>query len=166
LYGFVSPKFIHVVHILAFLFSFVGVAGIGPKIAASLINEFGSLDNLLDNLDKVPQQKRRETLQNSIEIAKLSRKLVELNCAVPQEAFSGFPQDVFAVRELRMEPIDIPRLVSFYDEMGFKELKRTLLLKSKGLKTTRSKSSGAWTKNQSRSKTTIPKPEDYADVPF
>jgi 5'-3' exonuclease len=146
--------------------TFAGVAGIGPKIAASLINEFGSLDNLLENLDKIPQQKRRETLQNSIEIAKLSRKLVELNCAVPQEAFTGFPQDVFAVSGLRMEPINISRLVSFYDEMGFKELKRTLLLKSKGLKTTRPKPSGTFTKNQSRVKTTIPKPEDYADVPF
>ena len=34
-----------------------GVPGIGPKIAAQLINDFGNLESLLDNTDKIKQEK-------------------------------------------------------------------------------------------------------------
>ena len=137
--------------------------GIGPKIAAALINEFGSLDNLLANLDQIPQVKRRETLQSNIEIARLSRSLVELNRAVPEEAFTGFPSGEFSIRALRMEPINPDRLLAFYDEMGFKELKRTLQQKLLGVKQTKRVVPSSKMK---RTKATLPTPEDYADVPF
>jgi DNA polymerase-1 len=39
-----------------------GVPGVGPKTAAGLLQEFGSLDNLLANLDRIKQPKRRESL--------------------------------------------------------------------------------------------------------
>lgn len=55
-----------------------GVPGIGPKTAALLIKQFGSLENLLDNLDQIKQQKRRGTLQDNIDKAKLSKKLAKL----------------------------------------------------------------------------------------
>ena len=118
---------------------------------------------MLNNLDKIPQQKRRETLQNSIDLARISRRLVELDREVPQESFTGFPDNDFSVSSLRMEPINFDRLLSFYDEMGFKELKRTLLQRLKGLKQTRSPSTY---RSQQRSKSSIPRPEDYADIPF
>ena len=34
-----------------------GVPGIGPKIAAQLINDFGNLENLVDNTDRIKQEK-------------------------------------------------------------------------------------------------------------
>ncbi len=55
-----------------------GVPGIGPKTAALLINQFESLENLIKNLDQIPQKKRRETLEQNIEQAYLSRKLAKL----------------------------------------------------------------------------------------
>lgn len=55
-----------------------GVPGIGPKTAAELINQFGTLDNLLNRLDEVPQPKRRETLRENIDNARLSYQLVTL----------------------------------------------------------------------------------------
>jgi len=39
-----------------------GAPGIGPKIAASLIDEFGCLDNLMKQADGIKQKKRKESL--------------------------------------------------------------------------------------------------------
>jgi len=55
-----------------------GVPGIGPKTASALINEFGSLDDLISNLDKLPNSKRNETLRAEIDKAILSRNLIRL----------------------------------------------------------------------------------------
>ena len=55
-----------------------GVPGIGPKTAASLINEYGSLDGIIKNLDSLPKNKKNETLKNEIEKALLSKKLASL----------------------------------------------------------------------------------------
>lgn len=55
-----------------------GVTGIGKKTAAELINQFGSLDNLFNNLDKIKQPKRRDTLEKEKDKAFLSRRLIAL----------------------------------------------------------------------------------------
>ena len=60
-----------------------GVPGIGLKIAAELINEYGNLDNLLLKSDEVRQNKRRENLKIYKDQALISKKLVTLNKAVP-----------------------------------------------------------------------------------
>lgn len=55
-----------------------GVPGIGIKTAAELINQFGSLDEVLQRASEIKQNKRRETVLNNIENAKISRNLVKL----------------------------------------------------------------------------------------
>lgn len=55
-----------------------GVRGIGPKKAAELINEFGSLDKLYENLDKIKNERTRNMLVESRDSAYISRKLVTL----------------------------------------------------------------------------------------
>ena len=40
-----------------------GAPGIGIKTAAQLINEYGSIENLIKNFEKIKQQKRRETIK-------------------------------------------------------------------------------------------------------
>ncbi|WP_375655718.1 5'-3' exonuclease H3TH domain-containing protein, partial [Bartonella sp. AA83SXKL] len=50
-----------------------GIPGIGPKIAAQLLNQFGSLDLLLQHVTEVKQTKRRENIQAYSEQAKISR---------------------------------------------------------------------------------------------
>jgi len=61
-----------------------GVPGVGEKTALKLIREFGSLENLYKNLDKLPP-KTRERLERFKEQAFLSRKLAELEKQVPVE---------------------------------------------------------------------------------
>ena len=55
-----------------------GVPGIGAKTASALINEYGSLDNLIANLDTLPRSKRNDVLKAEIDKAILSRDLIRL----------------------------------------------------------------------------------------
>ena len=60
-----------------------GVPGIGLKTAAELVNQFGSLQQVLDNADQIKQNKRRELLLSHKEDALISEKLVTLKNDVP-----------------------------------------------------------------------------------
>ncbi len=55
-----------------------GVPGIGQKTGAKLINEFGDLETLLANIDKVSGKKRKENLHEFADQARLSLELVKL----------------------------------------------------------------------------------------
>ncbi|SDG22949.1 DNA polymerase I [Limimonas halophila] len=55
-----------------------GVPGIGQKIAAQLIEDYGDLDTLLTRADEIKQKKRRENLLENAEQARISRRLVQL----------------------------------------------------------------------------------------
>jgi 5'-3' exonuclease len=158
-----------------------GVPGIGPKIAATLISEYGSLDKLLEQVDSVKQKARREKLKANADQARLSRVLVELERKVPMEMMT-FPEGMAKAAELRMEAFDSDRLLKFYDQMSFRDLKRRVEGRLKQDGPTRSppsleqdgptrsppsrSSPPARSSYTKRPKTDIPRPEDYADVPF
>ena len=59
-----------------------GVPGIGPKKAAELINQFGTLDNLYANLDDVKNERIRTLLRDNREMAYISKHLVTLKTDV------------------------------------------------------------------------------------
>ncbi|MEE2979954.1 MAG: 5'-3' exonuclease H3TH domain-containing protein, partial [Pseudomonadota bacterium] len=60
-----------------------GVPGIGIKIAAELINTYGDLDTVLDRAEEIKQPKRRQSLIDHAEAARMSRTLVTLRDDVP-----------------------------------------------------------------------------------
>ncbi len=62
-----------------------GVPGIGEKTALSLIKEYGSLDNIYDNIDSITKASVKTKLSENKEIAYLSRKLVTICKEVPLE---------------------------------------------------------------------------------
>lgn len=90
-----------------------GVPGVGPKNAAQLLQEFGSLEGLLANLGKIKQPKRREALEQHAERARLSYRLVCLDDTAP------VPLDL---QELHRRPFDARQLLSFLQENGFRSL--------------------------------------------
>ncbi len=90
-----------------------GVPGIGVKTAAQLLTEFGSLDGLLANLDRIKQPKRRETLEQNAEKARLSYALVGLRDDAPVD----LERDAS-----RRQPLDPGPLLAFLQENGFKSL--------------------------------------------
>ncbi len=59
-----------------------GVPGIGPKRAAELINQFGSLDNLYEHINDVKNERIRNLLYDNREMAYISQKLVQLKTDV------------------------------------------------------------------------------------
>ncbi len=90
-----------------------GVPGIGVKTAAELIKEYGTLENLLKNANKIKQNKRRETLLENKEKALISKKLVTLKKDVPVKS---------KIHEFELKQIDKNKLYEFLREMEFNRL--------------------------------------------
>ena len=92
-----------------------GVPGIGIKTAVQLLEEYETLDQLLENAEQIKQKKRRENLIEFADQARLSRDLVRLKADVPvEDALEGFG----------LQPIDMERLESYLEEMTFNTLLR------------------------------------------
>lgn len=91
-----------------------GVRGIGPKTAAELINEYGSLEGIFENLDKIKQEKRRQCLKDGEENAKISKVLADLK----EDVETGIDD----IDELKLKDIDPHKLVGFLASQGFKSL--------------------------------------------
>ncbi|NYC95113.1 DNA polymerase-1 [Clostridium acetobutylicum] len=62
-----------------------GVPGIGPKTAFKLIQEYGSVENVLDNIQNIKGKKIKENLENYAEQAVFSKKLATIMTNVPIE---------------------------------------------------------------------------------
>ncbi len=90
-----------------------GVPGIGVKTAAQLINEFGTLESLLERAHEIKQPKRREALIEHAENARLSKKLVTLDAHAPVP---------LSLEDLKARDFNTPRLAAFLNKQGFKTL--------------------------------------------
>jgi len=91
-----------------------GVPGIGIKTAAELINQFGSLDEVLTKAGEIKQNKRRETILANIENARISKKLVELKQDVEVE---------HAIEDYVCKAPNLEDVMSFIEEYDLKSLK-------------------------------------------
>ncbi len=94
-----------------------GVPGIGVKTAAQLINEYGSLHELLARAEEIKQPKRREKLIEHAEDARLSEKLVTLD----QDAPVPVPLD-----DLKTHDPDKPELMGFLEKHAFNSIIKRL----------------------------------------
>ena len=90
-----------------------GVPGIGAKTAAELITAYGDVETLLARAGEIKQPKRRQTLIDHAEEARLSKKLVTLDDHVPLPC----PIDDLAVR-----PLDAAKVTAFLQEQNFRSL--------------------------------------------
>lgn len=87
-----------------------GVPGIGVKTAAKLLQDYGTLDNVLAHIDEIPGAKRQENLRAASEILELSRKLVRLDTGVPL---------TLDWENWRVRGWDANRLLELFREWGF-----------------------------------------------
>ncbi|WP_454917047.1 DNA polymerase I [Xanthobacter sediminis] len=92
-----------------------GVPGIGIKTAAQLIAEYGDLDTLLARAGEIKQPKRRQSLLENEESARISRTLVTLVRDVPVEV---------PLEDLVLEEPDAKSLVAFLKAMEFTTITR------------------------------------------
>jgi DNA polymerase-1 len=89
-----------------------GVSGLGRKTASALIREFGGLDQLLANVDKVKSDKMRVKLIAAREQIVQNRQMVELDC------HEELP---LPIDELKIQP-DYPALIEELEKCEFKSL--------------------------------------------
>ena len=99
-----------------------GVPGIGVKTAAQLIGEYGDLETLLKRAKEIKQDKRRQSLIDNAEIARISKRLVTLDQNVPLDV----PVDQLAVHEP-----DYKHLIAFLKAMEFNTITRRVAEKSR-----------------------------------
>lgn len=94
-----------------------GLEGFGPKTAASLLGEFGSLDYILDHPDKVKGEKKQQTLKKDRDVALMSRELATLqtNIEVPTD------EEFYKLKEKEEE-----KLREFYRSMNFNAFLREM----------------------------------------
>ena len=89
-----------------------GVAGVGPKTAAKLLADYGDLDGIYANLDKL-KGKLKENLENNKDNAYLSRRLVELDI-LPKDPEPADGED----RAKLLEKLQEYELKSIYDKVS------------------------------------------------
>ena len=97
-----------------------GVPGIGVKTAALLVNKFGDLDTILAQADTIKQPKRRQSLIEFADQARLSRDLVRLKDDVAVEV---------PLTELGRHLADPSVLGAFLDEQGFRTIHERMKLR-------------------------------------
>lgn len=115
-----------------------GIPGVGEKTALKLIQEFGSVEGVLENLDKLPGKKLSETVAANAEQAILSKKLATIKRDVPLE---------FDFEETRVREPDFPRAYELFKKLEFK----TLLKRVEGGKGAAPESGGfAWDQKEYR----------------
>ena len=87
-----------------------GVPGIGKKTAVKLIEEYGDINNLLKNLEKISQKKVKENLVKYRDQALLSKQLVTLDTKVPFE---------YEIDDFKTSGPDREKLKEIFKELEF-----------------------------------------------
>jgi DNA polymerase I len=93
-----------------------GVPGVGPKTAAELLKQFGSVAVLFARLAEVKSEKIRTALQASVGAVRRNLRLVQLH-EVPCE---------FAPERLAIQPVNSGQLRDLYRQWGFKGMTESL----------------------------------------
>jgi DNA polymerase-1 len=88
-----------------------GVKGIGEKTALPLIQQFGTLENIYKNLNKIEKESVRKKLEENKDNAFLSKELVTINCNVPME---------FDFEKAKFENPDFDKLRDLFIELELK----------------------------------------------
>lgn len=95
-----------------------GVAGIGPKGAQKLIEQFGTVEKIYENIDQVSSASIKEKLLNSKTNALLSKKLVTIVCDAPI---------THNLDDFKVKPFKTDELRAFLQDLNFKTFEKNLL---------------------------------------
>lgn len=104
--------------------NFPGCPGVGEKTAAKLINQFGSVENLLNNTSQL-KGKLKEKVENAVEDIKMSYFLATIRTDVPTD---------IKMEDLKLQEPDADKLDEIFTELEFKSFKNKILNKSENKK--------------------------------
>ena len=94
-----------------------GVPGIGPKTAVTLLKEFGSVENIIANADKL-KGKQKENVINFAEQALLSKRLATIDINSPIQ---------FDAEKFNLDPMNKEKLKEIFLELEFRTLAQQIL---------------------------------------
>lgn len=97
-----------------------GIPGVGPKTAAALLQQYGSIDGLYSRLSELPGDKLRASLEASRDVLSKNQRLIQLRDEQPE----------LALDEMRLRPPKAERLRELYADWGFRSLLAELESKS------------------------------------
>ncbi len=95
-----------------------GIPGVGEKTATALIKQFGSLENLIANVDQVSNQKLREKIEDGSMSAMMSKRLATIVRNVPMD---------MEVSDFEIKDQDTDKLIDIYTKLEFKSYLAKLL---------------------------------------
>ncbi|MBQ6671173.1 MAG: DNA polymerase I [Firmicutes bacterium] len=95
-----------------------GIEGVGEKTAIKLIQQFGSLEGLLSNVDKVENAKLRQRIEDGAQTALMSKRLATIITNVPVD---------YTAEDLKIRPADTDELIRLYSRLEFKTYLSKLL---------------------------------------
>ena len=90
-----------------------GIKGIGPKTAVELLNQFGSLQNMLENICQIASDRKQKLVQEGKEKALLSRQLASLDSQVELD---------YCLNDFALKKIDASKLLDFLTQHNFRSL--------------------------------------------
>lgn len=90
-----------------------GIKGIGPKTAVELLNQFGSLQNMLENICQISSDRKQKLVQEGKEKAILSRQLASLDNQVELD---------YCLNDFALKKIDASKLLDFLTQHNFRSL--------------------------------------------
>ena len=98
-----------------------GIPGVGEKTGIKLLEQFGSIDEMLAHVDQIAQVKLREKVEENAQLALMSRRLATIVTNVPLE---------FSFDELRAAEPDYDKLIDLYTKLEFNSFLKKLKIES------------------------------------
>ena len=102
-----------------------GVKGVGPKTGKKLLDEFGTFDNIIENIENIKNPRIQDKVKNDKELAILSKDLVTIDLEVPID---------YNINELDIKPFDMDTLTLRLKELDLNSVvEKIYSLDSKGI---------------------------------
>ena len=106
-----------------------GIPGVGEKTGIKLLEQFGSIENMLANTEQIERESLRNKVEENAQLAIMSKQLATINRFVPIE---------FEFESLREEEPDYDRLIELYQKLEFNSFLKRLKMPSAETKKTES----------------------------
>ena len=94
-----------------------GIPGVGEKTGIKLLKQFGSIANMVQNVDEIENVKLRDKVAENVNMALMSRKLAEINRNVPLS---------FDFESMKLGKTDEKKLIDLYVKLEFNSFLKKL----------------------------------------
>lgn len=94
-----------------------GIPGVGEKTGIALLEQFGSVENMIANCDQISKAGLRKKVEENVQLAILSKRLATINRFVPLD---------IQIEKLRLTEPDYNKLIELYQKLEFNSFLKRL----------------------------------------